>query len=98
MQQLKNLTQPARHIDSGHPADPAQPTAYQIRLQGHLGPQWTDWFGGLTVTLEENGDTLLTGPVADQAILHGVFRKVRDLGMILISVTPLPQPDRSDPE
>ena len=59
---------------------------YQIRLQGHLGGQWTDWFGGLTITLEENGDTLLTGPVVDQAALYGLLRKVRDLGMPLLSV------------
>ncbi len=59
---------------------------YQIRIKGHLGPQWTDWFGGLTITLEENGDTLLTGPVVDQAALHGLLRKVRDLGMPLLSV------------
>jgi hypothetical protein len=58
---------------------------YQIRIKGHLGPKWTDWFEGLTITLEDNGDTLLTGPVVDQAALHGLLRKVRDLGMPLIS-------------
>ena len=62
-----------------------QPMVYQIRIKGQLGPQWTDWFGGLTITLEDNGDTLLTGPVVDQAALHGLLRKVRDLGMPLIS-------------
>ena len=62
-----------------------QPMVYQIRLKGHLGPQWTDWFGGLTITLEEGGDTLLTGPMEDQAALHGLLKKVRDLGMPLIS-------------
>ena len=66
--------------------DPSQPTVYQIRIEGHLGPQWTDWFGGLTITLEEDGDTLLTGPVVDQAALFGLLRKVRDLGMPLLSV------------
>lgn len=66
--------------------DVGQPMIYQIRLKGHLGRQWTDWFGGLTITLEANGDTLLTGPVADQAALHGLLRKVRDLGMPLLSV------------
>ena len=64
----------------------AQPTIYQIRLKGHLGPQWTDWFGDLTITREENGDTLVSGLVADQAALHGLLRKVRDLGLPLIEV------------
>ena len=59
---------------------------YQIRLEGHLGREWADWFGGLSVTLEDNGETLLTGPVVDQAALHGLLRKVRDLGMPLVSV------------
>jgi dihydroorotase len=58
---------------------------YQIRIKGHLGPEWTDWFEGLTILLEDNGETLLTGPV-DQAALHGLLRKVRDLGMPLISL------------
>ena len=54
---------------------------------GRLGREWTDWFGGLTITLEDNGDTLLTGPVVDQAALHGLLRKVRDLGVPLLSVS-----------
>ena len=64
-----------------------QPLVYQIRIKGHLGREWTDWFGGLTLTLEDNGETLLTGPVVDQAALHGVLRKVRDIGMPLLSVS-----------
>jgi len=71
--------------------DPSQPMVYQIRVQGHLGSQWTDWFGGLTVTLKDNGDTLLTGPVVDQAALHGLLKKVRDLGMPLVSVVSVVQ-------
>ena len=66
--------------------DPSRLIVYQIRVKGHLGTQWADWFEGLTVTLEENGDTLLSGPVADQAALHGLLRKVRDLGIPLVSV------------
>jgi hypothetical protein len=63
-----------------------QPPCYEIRFKGHLDSQWTDWFGGLTITLEEDGTTLLSGPVADQAALHGLLKKVRDLGMPLVSV------------
>ena len=76
-------------------SDPSQAIVYQIRLQGHLGRQWTEWFGGLTITLTENGDTLLTGPVVDQAALHGLLRKVRDLGMPLLSVNRV-EPDQAD--
>lgn len=67
----------------------SQPLVYQIRLKGHLGSQWTDWFEGLTLTLEEGGDTLMTGPVVDQSALHGLLKKVRDLGMPLVSVVQL---------
>ncbi len=63
-----------------------EPMHYQIRIKGHLDAQWTDWFAGLTVSLEESGNTLLTGPVADQAALHGLLKKIRDLGLPLLSV------------
>jgi hypothetical protein len=69
--------------------DPDETAGYQIRVKGHLGPQWSDWFEGLAITLEEDGDTLLTGPVIDQAALHGLLRKVRDLGLTLVSVNPV---------
>ena len=59
---------------------------YQIRIKGHLSHQWTDWFEGLTITLEDNGVTLLRGLVVDQAALYGLLRKVRDLGMPLLAV------------
>lgn len=59
---------------------------YEIRLKGHLDAQWATWFDGLNITLEEDGNTLLSGPVADQAALHGLLRKVRDIGMPLVSV------------
>jgi hypothetical protein len=68
---------------------PSQTMIYQIRIKGHLGHQWTDWFEGLTITLEDNGDKLLTGSVIDQAALHGLLKKVRDIGMPLVSVSPL---------
>ena len=71
----------------GNPkSDADRPTVYQIRIKGHLGRQWMDWFEGLTITLGEDGDTLLTGTVIDQAALHGLLKKVRDLGMPLLSV------------
>ncbi len=70
----------------GQRTDPNGRMTYQIRIKGHLGCQWTDWFEGLTITLEDNGDTLLTGPVVDQAALHGLLKRVRDLGMPLVSV------------
>jgi hypothetical protein len=66
--------------------DSSQAIVYQIRLEGQLGSQWTDWFGGLAITPAEDGQTLLTGPVVDQAALYGLLKKVRDLGMPLISV------------
>ena len=73
--------------DINSESDPGQPLVYQIRIKGHLGREWTDWFGGLTISLEDNGETLLTGPVVDQAALHGLLRKVRDLGVPLLSVS-----------
>ncbi len=69
-------------IDEKHKQYPC----YEIRIKGHLDDRWTEWFEGLTITLEEDGDTLLTGPVVDQAALHGLLKKVRDLGLPLISV------------
>jgi hypothetical protein len=65
-----------------------QHQCYEIRLKGYLDDRWSDWFEGLTITLEEDGNTLLTGPVVDQAALHGLLKKVRDLGMPLLSVYP----------
>lgn len=68
------------------------PTLYRIRIKGHLRPEWSEWFDGMTITQEANGDTILSGPVVDQAALHGLLAKVRDLGLELISV------DRIEPE
>lgn len=76
--------------------DAGQPTVYQIRIESHLSRQWTDWFGGLTITPQEDGDTLLTGPVVDQAALHGLLKKVRDLGAPLVSVIRLGPAETAD--
>ena len=63
-----------------------EPGLTEIRVKGHLDNRWGDWFDGLTITREDNGDTCLAGPVVDQAALHGLLRKVRDLGLPLVSV------------
>ena len=73
---------PAGRATPGIPGGPV----YQIRLRGQLGPGWAEWFGGLAVTLDDHGDTLLTGPVADQAALYGVLKRVRDVGLPLLAV------------
>ena len=70
---------------------PQQPKVYQIRLQGHLDSQWSNWFDGMAISLAENGDTILTGSIADQAALFGVLRKVRDVGLPLLAVNCLNQ-------
>ncbi len=75
--------------------DHYEPGTYEIRIKGHLDDKWADRFEGLTITLEDNGDTLLTGPVIDQAALHGLLKKVRDLGLPLVSVSPV-EPDQAD--
>jgi hypothetical protein len=72
-----------------------QPELYEIRLKGHLDDKWASWFEGLTITREDNGDTLLTGLVVDQAALHGLLRKVRDLGLPLVTVMHI-EPEQAD--
>jgi hypothetical protein len=71
------------------------PLIYQVRLKGHLGKEWGDWFGNLTITLDENGETILSGPALDQAALYGLLKKIRDLGITLISVNPI-ETDQAD--
>jgi hypothetical protein len=63
-----------------------QSVIYQIKVIGQLDPRWTSWFEGFKIILQEDGNTLLTGPVSDQSALHGLLKKIRDLGMTLISV------------
>ncbi len=63
---------------------------YEIRVKGHLGSRWTGWFDGLSLTNEDDGLTVIRGPLVDQAALHGVLQKLRDIGMPLVSLTPLP--------
>ena len=72
-----------------------EPVLYEIRIKGHLADWWADWFEGMTLTREDNDTTLLTGPVVDQAALHGLLKRVRDLGTPLISVTRL-TPDQAE--
>lgn len=76
--------------------DPDEPLIYQIRLKGYLEDAWNDWFGAVTITLNDDGTTLLTCHVIDQAELYGILRKVRDLGMILISIQQLASDDDTD--
>ena len=75
------------------------PGRYEIRLKGHLDSRWAAWFDGLSLSNESDGTTTIRGPVADQAALHGLLQKVRDLGLPLISVTQVPpgQPERLPP-
>ena len=75
-------------MSNTHPSTEAHegPGYYEIRLQGHLDQRWAGRFDGLRITLQANGETLLTGPLVDQAALHGVLRRIRDLGLPLLSV------------
>lgn len=77
-------------------ADHSQPGLYEIRIKGHLDGSWADWFEGMTITQAANGETLLRGLVADQAALYGLLRKVRDLGLPLLAVIQIKQPDGAD--
>lgn len=73
-------------MDVQHNPDDGRPMVCEIRIGGHLGQQWSEWFNGLTIVLEEDGNTRLSGAVVDQAALHGILKRVRDLGMPLLSV------------
>ena len=77
---------------------PRQPLIYQIRIKGHLDSRWAGWFEQATITLEDGGSTLLAFPVVDQAALHGLLKKVRDLGLPLLSVNRIDPDDAEDSE
>ena len=76
-------------------SDCEQSNIFEIRVKGHLDKQWSDWFDNLTITPHDDGTTLLTGPVVDDAALHGLLKKVRDSGMRLLSVNRI-ESDQSD--
>ena len=71
-------------------SEQGRPARYQIVIQGHLDSEWSDWFEGLTITQDDNGETSLSGPIVDQSALHGVLIKIRDLGLPLLSLTRIP--------
>ncbi len=71
---------------------------YEIRLNGHLASRWAAWFEGLSLTRERDGTTLLRGPVVDQAALHGLLQRVRDIGLPLLSVTQVEPEQASRPQ
>jgi hypothetical protein len=78
--------------------DGHEPGRYEIRLQGHLDPRWAAWFDGLRLSHERDGTTLLRGPVVDQAALHGLLRRVRDLGLPLIALARVAPAPADGPE
>lgn len=85
----RRLTRKAAMSTPPAPTNPHAFEHYELRLLGHLPARWADWFDGLTITHQPDGTTTLAGPIADQAALHGLLRKVRDLGLPLIAVNPV---------
>jgi hypothetical protein len=79
--------------EAGHPDVPQ----YELRVKGHLGPRWAAWFDGLSLTTEDDGTTVIAGPVVDQAALHGLLHKLRDVGIPLVSLRPIPSGPPADP-
>jgi hypothetical protein len=78
-------------------ADHTDVPQYEIRVKGHLGPRWAAWFDGLSLTTDEDGTTVISGPVVDQAALHGLLHKLRDVGIPLVSLIQLPTDAPADP-
>ncbi|MCU1449889.1 MAG: hypothetical protein JWP02_2059 [Acidimicrobiales bacterium] len=94
------VTNHDRSIDSltARPApDHTDVPQYEIRVKGHLGPRWVAWFDGLSLTTEDDGTTVISGPVVDQAALHGLLHKLRDVGIPLVSLSQLPTEAPADP-
>jgi hypothetical protein len=91
----KDTTRRSMSTTHASTGDHDQPGLYEIRIKGHLGDKWADWFEELAITREDTGETLLRGPVVDQAALYGLLRKVRDLGLPLVSVIQV-QPGQVD--
>jgi hypothetical protein len=83
-------------VDVGSDRQLQEPGRYEVRVQGHLDPRWSTSFDGLAIRHDRNGTTVLYGEVADQAALHGVLRKVRDLGLLLVSVNEVVATDQTD--
>jgi hypothetical protein len=76
---------------------PATPARYELRVDGHLGQHWSAWFGNLDLAHKDDGTTSLAGTIADQAELHGMLTKIRDLGITLVSLTVVDRPDNHQP-
>ena len=88
-------THQTRPHDAGVTTDDGKPCLpqYEIRVDGRLGSRWAAWFDGLDLAVDDDGTTVISGPVVDQAALHGLIQKLRDIGIPLVSVTRIPSPD-----
>jgi hypothetical protein len=84
------------HPEASAPGNAAV-TEYEIRVAGHLAPRWSAWFDGAAIATDDDGTTVIRGPVVDQAALHGLIQKLRDVGIPLISLTQVPSPTPAEP-
>jgi hypothetical protein len=97
---LENVTRSEHPTGTGRRVAAEEPDdiqQYEIRVRGHLGSRWVAWFDGLTLTDEDDGSTTIRGPVVDQSALHGLIHKLRDVGIPLISLRPLPSVAPTEP-